>query len=84
MQQTRSWRIAPHPQRIASEWWDRARVSPRAPESVRPLLDPIPRDEIRVSEPEAAAIGRWAASLPGWQGDAPGLPNPLVIEPVPG
>jgi hypothetical protein len=77
------WRVAPNPERRASEWWDYARASPSAPRAVLALLaGALPPDELRVTEVEAAEIAAWAGSLPGWQSSDPDLPAALAIEPV--
>lgn len=76
------WRISPEARRHASQWWDRARADHHAPDAVRPLLVPMPPEEILVSEGEAVEIARWAAELPEWEADEPGLPEVLRIEPV--
>lgn len=81
-EQAKSWRVAHHPARHASEWWDYARASYSAPEAVRPLLTEMPSEELRVTAAEAEAIVRWAASLPGWQGDPAHTGTVLIIEPV--
>lgn len=78
----RSWKIAPHPGRLSSDWWDHARASPAAPAAMAPLLDPMPCAEIRVDEAAAAAIMRWAAAIPGWDDDGAERPRPLIIEAV--
>jgi hypothetical protein len=62
-----SWRIAPDPERLGSEWWDHARASKDAPAAILPLLNPMPPDEIVVNENEALMVRRWASGLPGWQ-----------------
>lgn len=78
--QPRLWRVRPNPLRHASEWWDYARASHNAPETMRPLLDPIPDEAIFASDAEVAAIRHWAADVPGWE--APGLSpeRTLIIE----
>lgn len=76
------WRIAPEPRRRASEWWDWARASHTSPTALQPLLVPMPPEEVRVTETEAADIASWAASLPGWEAAEPGDPAVLLIEPV--
>jgi len=49
---------------------------------MEPLLVPMPPDEVRVTETEAAEIASWAANLPGWEAAEPGVPVVLLIEPV--
>jgi len=77
-----SWRVAVDPRRRGSEWWDWARASHTSPTALQALLVPMPPEDVRVSEAEAADIAAWAASLPCWEAaDPDGLPA-LVIERV--
>ena len=77
-----SWRVAVDPRRRGSEWWDWARASHTSLTALQALLVPMPPEDVRVSEAEAADIAAWAASLPCWEAaDPDGLPA-LVIERV--
>ena len=70
------------PRRRGSEWWDWARASHTSPTALQALLVPMPPEDVRVSEAEAADIAAWAASLPGWEAADPDGPPALVIERV--
>lgn len=65
----------------ASRWWTEARLRrAEAPESCRPLLFPMFReDTVMVSSEEAEAFRTWAAKIPGWEEGPAHAPRPFTF-----
>lgn len=62
----------------AERWWDAARNCIALPLSIGDLIVGD-KDEVTLSEEDAAAALAWARSLPGWDGGPEYAPHPLTV-----
>jgi len=63
---------------VNTDWWDNAQASylaGEAPEAVKPLMEGEP--EVVIADDDAAAIQKWATSLPSWKTGIAVAPDPL-------